>query len=254
MSDRTKDTADHFPEPHFGDWFFAPFDVSVRYEFGAASHIGNVRPHNEDHFAVFQMRRARQLLLSSLPPEELPMPDTCAYAMVVADGMGGMRSGEVASRLALQTMVELSGQATSWIMRLTNLDAQQVAQRVQAYIERIHATITTTGRSNPALQNMGTTWTSAHLLGSNAIIVHLGDSRAYLFRDGNLIQITHDETMAQKLIDAGMEPESVNKFKHVLINSFGGGNDRVRAAFACHNSTSSMRRADPASSSKRRQG
>ena len=114
-------------------------------------------------------------------------------------------------------------------MRLTNLDAQQIEQRVQAYLQRIHAAIHTKGRMNPALENMGTTWTSAHILARDAVFVHLGDSRAYLLRHGDLFRITRDETMAQRLIDAGMEPESVKKFKHILLNSIGGGNERVRA-------------------------
>ena len=229
MSKLDKDTADYSPTQHFSEWFFAPVEASLPIEFGAASHVGNVRTRNEDHYAVFRLRRARELLLSSLTAEDLYVPDTCSYAMVVADGMGGMKSGEIASRLALQTMVELSGQATSWVMRLTDLDAQQIGQRVQAYLQRIHREIDAKGQSNPALENMGTTWTSAHLLGRDAVIVHLGDSRAYLLRDRELIRITHDETMAQRLIDAGMEPESVKRFRHILLNSIGGGNDRIRA-------------------------
>ena len=57
----------------------------------------------------------------------------------------------------------------------------------------------------------------------------LGDSRAYRFRDGKLSQVTRDETMAQGLIDAGMDPDSVSKFNHVLVNSFGGGNENAVA-------------------------
>lgn len=229
MSNLNKDTADYSPTQRFAEWFFAHDEASLPIEFGAASHVGIVRTRNEDHYAVFRLRRARELLLSSLTPEDLAVPDTISYAMVVADGMGGMKSGEIASRLALQTMVELSGQATSWVMRVTDLDAQQIGQRVQAYMQRIHTEIHSKGQSNPALENMGTTWTSAHLLGQDAVIVHLGDSRAYLLRDRELFRITRDETMAQRLIDSGMDPESVKKFKHILLNSIGGGNERVRA-------------------------
>ncbi|MGD9854355.1 MAG: PP2C family serine/threonine-protein phosphatase [Planctomycetaceae bacterium] len=208
----------------FGEAFFAPAEPAVPIVFGAASHVGRVRSRNEDHFAVIRMRRTTDLLLASLGPEDLAVPEACSYTMVVADGMGGMKSGELASRLALQTMLELAGRATSWVMRLTDLDAQQIQQRVEAYVQRIHAALQEEGQSDPAKENMGTTWTSAHFLGRNAIVVHLGDSRAYHVRNGRLRQITHDETMAQSFIDAGMEPESVRKFGHILLNSFGGGN------------------------------
>jgi len=76
---------------------------------------------------------------------------------------------------------------------------------------------------------MGTTWTSAHFLGRSVVIVQIGDSRAYLYCQGHLHQITHDETMAQALIDSGIEPASVKKFRHVLLNSLGGGNEMARA-------------------------
>jgi protein phosphatase len=150
--------------------------------------------------------------------------------MIVADGMGGMKSGELASRLALQTMLELAGQATSWVMKLTDPDDQQIEQRVEAYVQRIHATLCEYGQDDPQTAAMGTTWTSAHLLSGQTVIVHLGDSRAYLFRDGQLRQITRDQTLAQSLIDGGLDPESVSRFRHMLLNGLGGGNDEVHAA------------------------
>ncbi len=106
----------------------------------------------------------------------------------------------------------------------------RIQQRAQAYIQRMHAALQEESRSDPAKRDMGTTWTSAHLLGSHAVIVHLGDSRAYLFRNGKLTQVTRDQTMAQDLIDVGLEADSVKKFGHVLTNSLGGGNDSASAA------------------------
>jgi protein phosphatase len=76
---------------------------------------------------------------------------------------------------------------------------------------------------------MGTTWTSAHLMPPHALVVHIGDSRAYLMHEGELRQITHDETMAQAFIDSGLDPASVKNFRHVLLNSLGGEKDDVAA-------------------------
>ncbi len=229
MSDPNDDTLVETPVEQFADTFFAPAEPALAVTFGAASHVGHRRSQNEDHFAVFRNRRSTEYVLASLANQDLAVPESCSYAMVVVDGMGGMKSGELASRLALQTMVELASQATSWVTKLTDLDAQQIEQRVTAYVQRIHATLQAHGQSDPLKQDMGTTWTSAHLLGDRAVIVHLGDSRAYLFRDGQLRQITRDDTMAQALIDSGMDPNSVSKFNHVLINSFGGGNKDATA-------------------------
>jgi protein phosphatase len=224
-----QDTVDHIRGDDFADAFFAAAHVSVPMIFGAASHTGNVRTRNDDHFAIFQRRRILEVIKANVSPEDLSIPETYSYGLVVADGMGGVKAGELASRMAIQAMMDLSSQATSWVMKFTDFDALQFQQRVQAYVQRIHTTIEEHGQANPLSRNMGTTWTSAHLLGFHAIIVHLGDSRAYLFRDGELSQITYDETMAQRLIDAGMEPDSVHKFRHILLNSLGGGNENVRA-------------------------
>lgn len=230
MSQASDDTAVFSPINEFADFFFTTSRQTPSCTFGAASHVGRVRLQNEDHYAVFRRRRSNEVLLASLPPDELAVGELHSYAMVVADGMGGMKSGEVASRLALQTMVELAGQATSWVMKFTSLDAQQLQQRVNAYVHRIHMTLQEAGRRDPAKARMGTTWTSAHLMDGHVMIVHIGDSRAYQLRDGRLTQITRDETMAQTLIDAGLDADSVKKFRHVLMNSLGAGNDEVHAS------------------------
>lgn len=229
MSRADRDTSEYHRGRSFGETFFATEGAPLHYSFGAASHVGHVRSRNEDHYAVVHQRRTAEAMLASLDPAEFRITDTSTYALAVADGMGGMKSGELASRIALQTMLELSSHATSWVMKLTDADAQQIQQRVEAYVERVHERLQQEARSDPARDKMGTTWTSAHLISRRAVIVHLGDSRAYLFRDGVLRQLTRDQTMAQALIDVGMEPESVSKFRHVLVNSFGGGGEAAEA-------------------------
>ncbi len=229
MTESTADTAIFPVAQEFADSFFAISRESIPIAFGAASHVGKVRERNEDHYAIFRRRRSNEVLLSSLPPDDLAVGSAHSYAMVVADGMGGMKSGEYASRLALQSMVELAGQATSWVMKFTNLDAQQLQDRVDAYVRRVNTTLQEHGKLDPEKARMGTTWTSAHFIDGHVMIVHIGDSRAYLLRDGHLRQITKDETMAQTLIDAGLDPDSVRKFRHILVNSLGAGNDHVRA-------------------------
>ena len=74
---------------------------------------------------------------------------------------------------------------------------------------------------------MATTWTSAYIVSQRAIVSHVGDSRAYLYRHGELTQITRDDTLAQQLTDAGVPAESVQRFSNVLTSSFGGSADRV---------------------------
>jgi PPM family protein phosphatase len=230
MSDEMKDTVLIRSEQDFAETFFAKESPPWMLEFGGASDIGKRRSRNEDHFAIFRFRRGVELLLANLSPDELPLRDSCSHALVVADGMGGMNSGDVASRLALQTMLELCSQATSWVTQLEDFDDQQIEQRVSAYVDRVHATLRRVGRDDPTKSNMGTTWTSAHLLGRFAVVVHLGDSRCYLCRDGQLEQVTRDDTMAQALADSGIVPEQASRFRNVLLNCIGAGNERARAS------------------------
>jgi PPM family protein phosphatase len=213
----------------FADTFFVPGTSDLRFKFGAASHMGKVRQNNEDHYVIVKRRRTAEILLSNLSPDDLPLADDACYGMVVADGMGGANFGEFASQLVIQRMLELSQQASSWVMKCTDLDAQQIRHRVAAYVDEIQATLKEYINANPPLAGMGTTWTSAHLMPPHAVVVHVGDSRAYLLRDGELEQITHDDTFAQAYIDSGGDPASVKKLRHLLLNSFGGAMDDVQS-------------------------
>jgi serine/threonine protein phosphatase PrpC len=224
-----RDTAELVPDGRFAEEFFERLPHPLAFAFGAASHQGKVRPNNQDHYAVVRRRRTSELLLTNLDPPGAKLADDSAYALVVADGMGGARFGEFASRAALHRMFELAQQATSWVMKYTDREALQIRERVDAYVRAIQATMRDAIAADPQLAGMGTTWTSAYLMAPHALVVHIGDSRAYLHHRGELRQITKDETMAQAFVDAGLEPESVTRFRHILLNSLGGEKDEVWA-------------------------
>ncbi len=229
MGKLDQDTDDYTFGSQFAEKFFVRDVSRMRFDFGAATHTGKVRSNNEDHYVVVRRRRANELLLSNLPARVLPLADDVAYGMVVADGMGGENFGEFASRLAVQRMFELSQQASSWVMKCNDLDAQQIRQRVEAYVEEIQRTLREHVATNPFLAGMGTTWTSAHLLPPHALVVHVGDSRAYLLQHGELNQITRDDTVAQAYLDAGVDQATAKKFRHLLLNSLGGDTHNVTA-------------------------
>jgi protein phosphatase len=202
--------------------FSAPKPAPWQVEFGAVSHLGNVRRNNEDHFAVIRRKRSREVLLTNMPPEDLSLQDDESYVMVVADGMGGAAFGELASRLALKTADELVGSAGHWITQLHDIETRETQDRIQTYTDVIHQTLLEYGHSDPRLTGMGTTLTCAHILGADVIIAHVGDSRAYHFHEGQVQQITRDQTLAQELIEAGMPREDTVRFRHILTNCFGG--------------------------------
>ncbi len=228
MPNPEDDTIDLAIPGGFADQFFAPHQPCFNVRLAAATHQGKVRARNEDHHAVFRRTRSCEMLFTNLP-DSCIIPEDEAYCLMVADGMGGEAFGNVASQLALQTMLELASQATSWIMKFTDLDAQEVRQRVDAYLRRIQETFREHIRADPRLTGMGTTLTAAVLLPPHAVFVQIGDSRAYLYRGGQLNQVTHDQTLAQEMIDEGTPPEDVRRFRNLLTNSLGGDGGHVPA-------------------------
>lgn len=220
MADYDEDMMETVKPEEFAANFFAPSVSAATLDFGAATHIGKIRSRNEDHYAIVKRSRSQQTLLSSLPADYLSFADDHAHVLMVADGMGGAVFGEFASRLAIQTILDFSNRATSWVMKFTDFDNQQIQQRVEAYVQQVQLALREYSQSDPTSSGMGTTWTCAYLAPPHAIIAHIGDSRAYLHRGNALHRITRDETMAQQYIDAGLSPDSVKNLGHILTNSF----------------------------------
>ncbi len=187
------------------------FLSQVQVEFGALSHRGKVRLTNEDHYLVAAFERSMRAFLTSLPEDEIPdhYADT-GYGMLVADGMGGALGGEVASRTAINTLIELALRTPDWIMRLNEELTTEVLHRMSRRIEQVDTALLEKARLDPSLAGMGTTITIACSVGANLLVAHVGDSRAYLFRDNRLYRLTRDHTVAQSLVNAGViEPEEV---------------------------------------------
>jgi protein phosphatase len=229
MSNPGEDTIDWVVPRTFADHFFAPDGPRFDVDLAAATHPGKVRSRNEDHYAVFRRTRSCEILSTNLELDESTFVDDQVYCLVVADGMGGAAFGDFASQLALSTMLELARRATSWVMKFTDLDAQEVRHRVDAYVDQIHKKLRDCSRADPRLRGMGTTLTCAYLLPPHAVFLHIGDSRAYLYRGGQLNQITRDQTLAQDMVDMGAAAEDVKRFGNLLTNSLGGEKDHVKA-------------------------
>ncbi|HEX8767658.1 MAG TPA: PP2C family serine/threonine-protein phosphatase [Jatrophihabitans sp.] len=113
--------------------------------------------------------------------------------LAIADGMGGHAAGEVASKIVIGTMESLDEDRPVADLIGTLRDAVTDATSALA-----HAV-----KENPSLEGMGTTLTAIRFAGSRIALVHVGDSRAYLLRGGQLSQITHDDTYVQSLVDSG---------------------------------------------------
>jgi protein phosphatase len=210
---------------HFGP---SPPPVSVK--FGARSHPGLVRANNEDHYLIIERRRARRVLWTNLPDGFLRPADDIAYVMAVADGMGGAAFGELASSLALRSAWDQAPGTIKWTWIINDREIEELRERVELIFQRMDQTLRERARQDPLTAGMGTTLTGAYTVGPEAFIGHVGDSRAYLFRQGRLVQLTRDHTLAQQCLDAGL-PVPSRSWHHVLTNCLGGGEHQVQVEF-----------------------
>jgi PPM family protein phosphatase len=208
-----------------------PVSSPVRIDVSAVTHPGKVRTNNEDHFFVSRATRALDTMLTSLPAGDVPEhADEVNYVMVVADGMGGHNAGEVASRLAISALVGLVLQIPDWIFWVDKETAPEMQRRARHVVEQVGSMLIERGRQDSALQGMGSTLTGARSCGRDLLIVHVGDSRAYLYRAGRLEHLTRDHTYAQMLVDAGQLSASdvtISGFSHILVNALGGSAEHV---------------------------
>lgn len=218
--------------------YFGPATEPVEVSFGAASHPGKVRTTNEDHYAVTRRYRSREVLLTNLPPETHPPLSDSSYVLAVADGVGGAAFGEIASLLALKAGYDLTTTAFQWPFNVTESGSLDIAEAIRIHVRMIHRRLRAeAGGADSPLSGMGTTLTGALTVGLDAFVAHVGDSRAYLFRDGTLHRLTRDHTLAEQLVANGVaksvDDASIADFRSVLINCLGGDFDDVDVD-VCH--------------------
>jgi protein phosphatase len=191
---------------------------AIRWNAGGATDCGIERSRNEDQFLVAELGRELHVLDSSLG-FGVPPPAGRSLLLAVADGMGGMGHGDVASAVALEALVSYVAQ--NMPSRLPYLDATHAEvelRRVIAACERgVHAAAQ--ARDESAHQ-MGTTLTAAFVAWPILHVLHVGDSRCYLARRGEIRLLTSDHTLANQLRQHGSD--SADEFDHVLVNSIGG--------------------------------
>jgi PPM family protein phosphatase len=210
----------------------SPASSKIQVEIAASSHVGLVRANNEDHYLALRFRRSLETLFTNVANGCIEASvDEIGYGLLVADGMGGMVAGEVASRVALCKLVEFVVNTPDWVMKFNDTkDAALVMQRMTERFRRVDHELREQAEADRTLLGMGTTLTVAASLGADLFVGHIGDSRAYLLRNGKLNQLTNDHTLAQAMIDSGVaDPEdpSTRAMRHVLTAALGAGASRA---------------------------
>ncbi len=209
----------------------------VRVEIAALTDIGKVRETNEDSHLVGRIGRYFEPMITNVPETLVPRVEDSGYLMMVADGMGGHAAGEVASHTAIAATVAKLIDSPKWILKLDDPatrdgEIRELWEHARAYFARMHAAVVERAAADRALRGMGTTLTTAYSVGADLFVIHVGDSRAYLFHDDRVEKMTRDHTMAQRYVDLGiMAPgdAETSRFQHVLTQAIGGNDEEPEA-------------------------
>ncbi len=174
-----------------------------RLDFYYRSDIGKKRANNEDNSGAFEPQDSREL-------------DQSGRLFIVADGMGGHQQGEKASSFAVETLLKVYYEAPEIPpeKRLRDI-IKQINQKLIEYSEK----------NLPRGERTGTTLVAAVVLKGKLLIANVGDSRAYLIRDGKVKQITRDHSLVAEMVRAGTLSEAEareSKFRNRLSRSVGG--------------------------------
>ncbi|GAC1470854.1 MAG: protein phosphatase 2C domain-containing protein [Isosphaeraceae bacterium] len=205
----------------------------VTVQFGARTHPGKTRQNNEDQFLLAQLAKSMKVCKSSLPDSGSRLfSEEVGYLWVVADGMGGAAAGERASALAIATVEDFALNTLKWFLHLRGSEEHVLLAELREGIERADREVIERARTDPRMHGMGTTLTMAYSVGTDLFIVHAGDTRAYLFHDGEIDKLTNDHTLVQILVDQGAisaEDAKRHKRRNVVTNVIGGPSEGVHA-------------------------
>ena len=206
-----------------------PITLAVK-AFGITD-TGKVRATNEDQFLIAELSKRMKVWQTSLPEPKLQVGEDRAHLFLVADGMGGHQAGERASAIAVAAIEQFTLNTFRWFFAADSPGAQKVLTQFQSALSQADDKILEEAAGNPELAGMGTTLTMAFQLGPQLCIVHVGDSRAYVYRSGELHQLTRDHTVVAELVRSGaIKPDQVagHHLRHVITNVVGGPHAGVK--------------------------
>jgi serine/threonine protein phosphatase PrpC len=190
----------------------------LKVEVFGRTDVGRTRDHNEDSFLVADLTRR----IASLQPEvrEHTVGERGSL-FVVADGMGGAAAGEIASDLAVDSIyAHMIGEWSND----AEVTEQRFAFRLKEAVEFANTRIHEYAKSHPEHRGMGTTTTAAGVFEGALYLTQIGDSRGYLIRAGRITQITKDQSLMQRLVDAGElteEEAAVSERRNIILQALG---------------------------------
>jgi len=190
----------------------------IRVKLFARTDVGQIREHNEDNFLVADLTKRARGLLEGNRTSSLGRHGSL---FAVCDGMGGAAAGEIASQLAVDIVYE---RMIDGLLDEHPLARDELARRLVRAIEAAGLRIFQEAKLDRSRRGMGTTVTAAALVDDHLFFAQVGDSRGYLLRDGNLVQLTRDQSLVNQLIEAGqLTEEEAETFEHnnIILQALG---------------------------------
>jgi len=191
---------------------------SVRVSVFGKTDLGLTREHNEDTFLVADLSSGHANLQPDVRSHEVGPRGSL---FMVADGMGGAAAGEVASAMAADSIYRHL--STAWAED-TEVSAARFAYRMKEAVELANQQIYAYAREHPDVRGMGTTVTAAGIFGDELYVAQIGDSRGYLIRNGETFQLTRDQSLTQRLVDAGElteEEAELSERRNIILQALG---------------------------------
>ena len=202
-----------------------------------ASDIGRKRETNEDHFLISDICKSVRVHQTSLGLDHQTrlFGNSQGKLLMVADGMGGHESGERASQLVLDTIIDYVLNRLDWVLKGAPQTEEYFIKQLKESLDSCQVRIDKESVSVPKNRKMGSTLTFAYVIWPRVFVIHVGDSRCYLHRGDQLKQLTRDHTLAQLYVEGTRDrntyseasiPTSKDVAKsHILWNAIGGGSD-----------------------------
>jgi PPM family protein phosphatase len=197
--------------PQLGDSKEPPSSAGgeIRIKLFARTDVGQIREHNEDNFLVADLTKKTRGLLEG---NRAGILGRHGSLFAVCDGMGGAAAGEVASQLAVDILYE---RMIEGLVDGQPISRDEVARRLVRAIEAAGLRIFQEAKLDRARRGMGTTVTAAALVDDHLFFAQVGDSRGYVLREGQLVQVTRDQSLVNQLIEAGqLTEEEAETFEH----------------------------------------
>ncbi len=201
--------------------------MAVVLDYSGKTDIGRVRKNNEDQFFIADLTKHLRVAESSLSESQLGewATGSSGHLLMVADGMGGVAGGEIASGLAVETISWYVARTMPWFYRYQDGREKELEAELVRAVEACQQTVADAAAGSN-YRRMGTTLTMAYVMWPRVYVVHAGDSRCYLHRGGRLSRMTKDHTVAQRGVDEGLltaEQAKSPVLGNTLWNCIGGG-------------------------------